>query len=317
MQVRGVYFDLIGAEISQEKINALERKLGISIQVVPAQVDFANQLTRAKEIALEGGEILNSNLFFHHSYLFPKLLELKEQHGFDQLATGHRVLIQEDLVSNVFRIFQNADLDFSEVPYLLGRSQKELRAFLLPLGSIPSSMFQKLSLELDQTGNAGALITWKNDFKETPSSVDVSFDVYTKAGVRMGSHKSAKLPQAGDFYRTPEKVDAVFRIIEVSFHNRSMIIIPDAELKIEEVHFQDAAWFSQDDLGLLSLECEMISEKHPKPISARLLQYEGGRVKAFMNQQLRHAEANIFKGQTVLWVKGAEILGGGRVLGTR
>ena len=68
MQVRGVYLDLIGPSRSQEKVEALERKLGISIQVVPAQVEFSNRLAEAREKAIDQNEAFDPSLFFHQSF---------------------------------------------------------------------------------------------------------------------------------------------------------------------------------------------------------------------------------------------------------
>jgi tRNA-specific 2-thiouridylase len=316
MQVRGVYLDLIGAEKSQEKIETWERKLGISIQVVSVSEEYALRLAAAREQALEEGDLLEPKLFFHRSFLFPKLLELKSQYQFDKLATGHRVLMQEDQVSNVMRVYQNADGDFSEVAYLLGRSQAELSSLLLPLGSIPKSMFSKLSLELD-SGTAGTSIIWQNGFQTEDSTVYSPFDIVNASGGPIGTYKETTLPYPGMVYRSEKNPDITYRAIDISFQNHQILAIDESELKADEVHLKEVSWFTRPDLGLKALPCLMVAPLDKKAVPVRLLQYEGSQVKAFLNQTLEGAEANIFKGQTMLWVEGSEILGGGSVLGTR
>jgi len=317
MQVRGVYLDLLGPDESMDRVGSLERKLGISIQIIPVQKEFSELLGLAQKNAFQNGDLLDPGLFFHRSFLFPRLLELKEQHQFDRLATGHRVLVQEDQISKVFRVFQNADGDFSEVPYLLGRTQKELSSLLLPLGSIPSSMFGKLSLELDTGGTQGGTITWDNKLKVSEPESALPFEVLTATGNRLGIYHSVTLPSPGQVYRLQETPELIYRIIDVSFEKHQMTVASEPEMRLSELQFCDVSWFAHADLGLRPIECSVISPLQKRAIGVRMLQYEGAQIKAFLNQPLEAIEANIFKGQTMLWVEGSEILGGGCVLGTR
>jgi tRNA U34 2-thiouridine synthase MnmA/TrmU len=315
MQVRGVYFDLLGTDLSLENVHGLERKLGISIQVIPAKTEFSEFFMEAQKRALEVGELLHPKLFFQQSYLFPKLMELKQQHQFSKIATGHRVLIQEDQVAKVFRVFHNSDEELQEVLPFLGLTQNEIATMLLPLGSIPSSMFTKLSKELE-VGSEKEPATWENDFKVPEGASERLFEVFNPVGVRVGSYKSDLLPYPGMKY-TDEKNDGVYRVLDVSFQTNQITAKPIHELEVKEIYFQDVSWFSRRDLGLKSLGCGIISETRVKPLLVNLLQFEGNRIKAYLNQPLVAEEVNIFKGQTMLWVEGSEILGGGRVFGTR
>ena len=314
MQVRGVYFDLIGSEKIQSKVEALERKLGISIQTLSAKTEFAIQFAEAREKAALQNETLDAETYFHQSFLIPKLFELRSQHQMDKVATGHRVLIQEDQVSKLFRVYQNADLETKDALFILGLDQKELESLVLPLGSIPQSMFTKLSQELD--GGTESL-TWDNHFESQNPDTELRFEVYAESGIRIGSYQSKTLPEPGMKFHSSDNPEAHYRFVEVLFHSAQVIASEIKDMGLQEIHFEDAHWFSRADLGLTVLTCSLVGSESRKPEPVRLLQYEGGRIKAFLKQPLRGEEANIFKGQTVLWVEGTEILGGGRVLGTR
>ena len=311
MQVRGVYLDFLGQSKSQSLVEALERKLGISIQVIQVHQEFIAFRDEARVRSMDRGEILDLELFFHQEMLFPKLLELKEQHQFDRVATGHRVLVHEDQVSKTFRVYQNSDGQFNDAFFILGRSQKDLASLLLPLGSIPSNMFDKLANEL------GSDITWKNEVVEAENLLLNVYEVITPEGNTVGNYQSPPTPRAGLSYSPAEKTEQPYVMTEVSFLSNQILAMHPRDLKIEEVLLKQAAWFSRADLGLEHLSCGITAQSQAKIIPVRLLQYEGGRVKAHLNQPLLGEEANIFKGQTVLWVEGIEILGGGRVLGTR
>jgi tRNA U34 2-thiouridine synthase MnmA/TrmU len=317
MQIRGVYFDWTGHEKVPTKIEALERKFGISIQVVPAFPEYQEKLGEAQAEALRFSQIFDQKIFFHQNFLFPKLIKLKEQHGFEKIATGHRVLIHEDQVAEIFRVYQNADHDLRDVAYLIGRNQKELASLLLPLGSIPTSMFEKLAKELDM-GDASQTAESRMMEAPQPLSEDaLPYEVQTVSGSPVGTYPIGKIPKPGDIYRKDDQPEIRYLVIDIHSARKQVWVEAENELKIEEIHFYDTAWFGRTDLKLNALHCGLTSPTHPKTLPIRLLQYEGGRVKGFLNQPLLAEDANIFKGQTMLWVEGQEIMGGGRVLQTR
>jgi tRNA U34 2-thiouridine synthase MnmA/TrmU len=317
MQIRGVYFDWTGHEKVPVKIEALERKFGISIQVVPAFQEYQEKLSNARAEALRFSQIFDQKIFFHQSFLFPKLIQLKQQHGFEKIATGHRVLIHEDQVAGIFRVCQNADHDLRDVAYLIGRNQKELGSLLLPLGSIPTSMFEKLAKELDMGEDSKTTETRLSEPVQALSDDALPYEVQTISGTPTGTYPVGKIPKPGDIFRKEDQPEIRYRVIDIHAARKQVWVEAEREIKIEEIYFYDTAWFGLADLKLNALHCGLTSPNHPKILPIRLLQYEGGRVKGFLNQPLLAEDANIFKGQTMLWVEGQEIMGGGRVLQTR
>ena len=317
MQIRGVYLDLIGQENSQDKVETLERKLGISIQIIPAQSEFEVEWNAARQNAIALGEGFDSERFFHQSFLFPKLMELRDQYQFSKISTGHRALVQEDQVSKVYRVFQNADGNLKESLFLLGRRQADLASLLLPLGSIPSSMFLKLSKELDMGKSGESTSTWSNAYSLPRTDSKSNYEVISTSGTKLGTYASLERPEPGMLYIPPENPENRYRVVEISPEKSHLIVNFESNIEYKEVQFYDVNWFSREDLGLKPLTCGMMGPSNVKPVPIRLLQYEGGRIRGFLNHSFRGEEANIFRGQTVLWVEGTEILGGGRVLRTR
>jgi hypothetical protein len=49
-------------------------------------------------------------------------------------------------------------------------------------------------------------------------------------------------------------------------------------------------------------------------VPVQLMQYEGGGLKALLNQPITGENANLFNGDTVLWSDGETVLGGARVI---
>ncbi len=318
MQVRGVYFDLEGNPNTPERITQLERKLGISIQVIQSKEEFLKKFSEASEEALDLGQILEPRPYFHRHFLLPKLFELTNQFQYDKAATGHRVLLQEDQVAKVMRVFlQGTDFEQSEAALILGCSQENLKRLITPLGSIPVSMLSKLSAELNPSAELLAL-DFKWDQIQLPA-VTSGFDIVdeTKGIKKLGVVKPGVLMIPGSIYQVPEEHEMQYRVVDLIVNEKRVLVEPVPKLKVSEIIFEEISWFSVQDLKLKSLECGAIHPGQAKSLPLKLIQFEGGRAKGFLTHPKKAEEVNIFKGQTMLWVEESEVLGGGRVLGTR
>jgi tRNA-specific 2-thiouridylase len=133
MQLRGVFFDLSGDPALAETIASFERKLGISIQVVNARADAEKIVMNELREGLLSGRRLDLKTIFHQKYLLPKLFEAKEQYQFQKIASGHRALIQHDSGDNLMKVYRYTSIDADESQLLVGLSQSELAALILPL----------------------------------------------------------------------------------------------------------------------------------------------------------------------------------------
>ncbi len=311
MQLRGVYFDLLDSEVEREKIHQLERKLGISIQILPFATEFQTRVQELQNQASLDGQTLDLKSTFHRNFLFPKLMELKENHQFSKVASGHRVLLQEDLMAKKIRVFQSDNAKLDEADLLLGLNQEHLGSLILPLGSIPESMLQKLSAELGVQVDHDE---WQ-ELRRLRTVSTLGFEASSPTGASLGLAKDPALVP-GMTYDSLNAPGVKYRIVDISYVDQQIDLVQESELQLEELLFEDCFWFGRGDLGLASLECGMRSKNHLKPIQIKLLQYEGNRLKGYLNQPLSGEEANIFKGETVLWIEGNEILGGGRVFRT-
>ncbi|MBC7398105.1 MAG: hypothetical protein H7333_11735, partial [Bdellovibrionales bacterium] len=284
---------------------------GISIQVVPFAAEFKEKLTELQSEASLDGQSIDLKTAFHQRFLFPMLKQLKEHHLFDKIATGHRALLQEDQVAKRIRIFQSENPNMDEAELLLGLSQADLGSLILPLGSIPDFMLQKLAKELAVTADPDEWLA----LQELRTFSTLGFEAVSVSGISLGLVKEEGLVP-GMFYDSLNTPGVRYRATDVSFAHHRIIVTEESELQIQEIIFEDCSWFGRGDLKLKRLECSMRTLNHLKPISIKLLEFEGNRLKGYLNQPLRGEEANIFKGETVLWIEGTEILGGGRVFRT-
>ena len=321
MTLRGFYFDIQGNPDVEEKMAVFERKLGFPIQVFQVKDDVVSMIASARDEAKRKGKYFDPKTFFHQSILFPKLFALKEEHQFEKIATGHRVAIQDDPAAGAVRIMRYSDFNQDESSLLIGLNQKQLSSLILPLGSIPESMIHKLTQELDPKNETQSFqVNWKEWEDELPSAFSdglVGAEVQNTQGVRLGvTRETDQVALGGIFYENGNS-NRPRIMVEISHEHRRIIVAEEESLSIGEVLFEDGYWFLSGDLHFKSQTCQMIRAGHPKPISIQLIQYEGNRLRGRLLQPLQGKEANIFKGETVLWIEGQEVLGGGKVFRTK
>lgn len=321
-QLRGVFFDIWEDPELTRTVESFERKLGISIQIVPAKAEVEKLLIEEMRQSLIEGKRLNLKELFHQKYLLPKLYELKEAYHYHKVATGHRVKVQVNSIDKVAHLYAYDDLSQDESPLMLGLNQTDLMALELPLGGLPPAMVDRIAEELEVKEETGRFdLDWQRLLTEARQSLskgDRFADVYTVEGMRLGSHQDYATLTVGDPYEVPDEVGRDYQILEIAPADRRIVVDDPRKRRVSEIHLEDATWITRPDLGVHSLQCQMAwCKTETRTVGVSLLQFEGGRIKAFLNEVLAGRQADIFNGQTVLWVTGGEVLGGARVMRCR
>jgi tRNA U34 2-thiouridine synthase MnmA/TrmU len=317
--LRGIYFDLIGDPQLLAVIQDFEKKLGISIQIVDAKAEAEALMMKELSEGLLAGRQLNPKAVFHQMYLFPKLLAFKQQFQFQKIACGHRVTLQRDSGDGTMKIYRYNQVSEDESALLVGLSQAELESLIVPLGSIPGSMIEKIAVELNVVELASRFDLDWNAFlvrarKGLSKDQTRVAEVLTVSGQPVGTHLDFAQVSLGDSYVNPSDSTQEYSVFEIDGVRKRVIVGNMAKRSITELHLDAAAWFSKGDLGFESIRCAMVWNNHPKAVPVRLIQYEGARMKAFIETPLLGDDADIFNGQNVLWVTGGEVLGGARVM---
>jgi len=293
-QLRAVLFDVSemneSEENNQKMVSELEKKLGIPIQLVVAGVE-ARELV-AKEIKFEESRGFRYDVksIFHQKFLFPKLFMLKEQLKFQKIATGHRVSLSYEPLEDKMKVLRYSSFEQDEAHLLVGLEQEELRTLMFPLGSIPIPMIHKLASELEL----------KTNFK--PSKFDVEFNP--------------------DLANTTSN-DEVLKLDLAEKFDQSIIFVNNQNQEVSsglsdrvnrEVWLENASWFSGEDLGFKMKSCMMYWKEADQPVSVRLSQYEGGGIKALLDETGSGEISNLANGDEVIWIEGDTVLGGARVV---
>jgi tRNA U34 2-thiouridine synthase MnmA/TrmU len=305
-QLRAVLFDVSEAGTDKEnmqlRVLEIEKKLGIQVQLVECGQEARDIVFKEIEFGIARGFRYDIKSIFHQKFLFPKLFALKEQYQFQKIASGHRVSLTYEPLEDQMKILRYHTPLQDEAHLLVGLSQEQLRSLVFPLGSIPVAMIQKLATELELKSD---LKPAKFEMHYTPQLENAP--VYAVDGSYVGMTQDvAKLGLGEQFDQS--------LIFDINPSRNQVLIGSLEEREIKEVWLESASWFSGEDLGFRLKNCMMSWKAAIQDVPVRVMQYEGGGMKAMLESPISGEHANLFAGDTVTWVEGNVILGGARVI---
>lgn len=306
-QLRAVLFDVSengeGTEAMQQRVVEFEKKLGIPVQLVECGKEAREVVFKEIENGIARGFRYDIKSIFHQKFLFPKLFALKNQYQFQKIATGHRAHIQHEALSDKMKVLRYHTLKQDEAHLLVGLTQEELSTLVFPLGSIPLTMIHKLAAELELKPD---LKPAKFEMHYTPEIVDAPVYAADGSYIGMTGDTGTKMGLGQEYEQA-----VIFKIDP----NQNQVVIGTLEQReIHEVWLENASWFSGEDLGFNAKSCQMFWKAALQPIPVKVIQYEGGGMKALLDQPISGEVANLFNGDTVVWLDGDTVLGGARVV---
>ena len=317
-QVRGIHFDLSGSEKRITRLQELERKLGFQIQCIPARDEWLRVSKLEIESAGERGARFNPKTAFHTRLLLPHLLEAAHQFKSDRIAGGYAVTLQEDPSAGLTRVVQGAGSDLDAVLLLAGCGQNELSRMMFPVGSIPASMLEKLSLEVaPEETTRDFEIDW-NRMAEDPELGPAMRDreiykVMTDTRVLLGESPLQSF-ESGGVWKHPLHPEKTYRV-KAFFRAESVVeVAEDFDAVYRELQLDEAYWFVRPDPGMREIRTGLLFQGVEREIPVRLVQYEGNRLKVVLEEPVKVSGMSLEKGQGVVWLENQEILGGARVL---
>ena len=304
-QLRGILFDVSHGATDKDslqlRVSEYEKKLGIPVQVMDCSDEAREIVFKEVELCINRGFKYEIKSIFHQKFLIPKLFELKDQFQFQKISTGHRVSLHHEPLENKMKVLRFHNPKEDDAQLLMGLTQEQLSSLLFPLGSIPIAMVLKLAAELDLKSDLEPMrfvLHNKTNHKNEPTnSVDVS---------NVGMSQDIGSLSVG------EKFD---QSIVFDFNsNINQIAGNHLVREIKEIWLENASWFSGDDLGFKIKSCLISWEAGLVSVPVQMIQFEGGGMKALLDQPLTGENANIFIGDIILCLENDSVLGGARVI---
>ena len=321
MQVRGVHLDLFSNERNRDGILEIEKRLGIQIQVIDLAKQALGVFLEECAHARMAGYPFSAKRVFQRKILFPELFKVAKGSGLEKIATGHVVLLQDDPAAGLVRVTKTSDAAIAPLLEVQGLDQAMIQKWIAPIGAIPKTLLEKLMGEISPNSlTSNFELDWK-ELEERVDSADPALlardlQIFTTSGVLLGRAPLGSL-KAGQVYHDPEDPSKSYRVIDLQPKSDRAIVQETQEISISEFQFDEGHWFAGPDLGMGFMDVGMISESSITPRPIRLIQFEGGRMKGLVPEAHQGENANILKGDPVIFVNGTEVLGVARVMKAR
>ncbi|HEX3393704.1 MAG TPA: tRNA 2-thiouridine(34) synthase MnmA [Acidimicrobiales bacterium] len=282
------------------------QQLGIDHWVFSFTDDFEDRVVGPYAAAHAAGRTPNPCIECNRHLKFGRLLDRAVQLGFDALATGHHARVAS--AGSRPRLLRGLDRakDQSYVLHMLGPT--ELARCLFPVGEITKS-------EVRERARALGLRT-----ADKPDSQDVCFVTATGGrtaflGPRIGLHPGRVVDSAGAEVGRVDAVELVTvgqrrgmgsggtqRRYALSVDPVTATVVAGGvdELLTDRVELDDLVWHDVAVAGTVSVQCSA----HGRPAEAEV---HGTTVR------FARAQRRVAPGQSVVFYRDDEVLGGGRV----
>ncbi|MEK7659137.1 MAG: tRNA 2-thiouridine(34) synthase MnmA [Patescibacteria group bacterium] len=246
------------------------------------------------------------NKFIKFGVFLDKALEL----GADYIATGHYVR----KVNN--KLFKARDLNKDQSYFLYTLTQKQLKYCLFPIGNWNKN-------EVRQMAKKSGLSNWAK-----PDSQGVCFvgslkvseflkkwieplkgSVLRKSDEKiLGEHDGAWLYTIGQRHGLNLSAGKPYYVVDKDFKNNVLYVEERLEIKNQELGIMDFNWINQKEK--LPLDCKVKTRYRQKDLNCAIVKNDFD--KALV--KIKENNTPVAPGQSAVFYKGNELLGGGIIL---
>ncbi len=312
-EVRGVFMLLgqPGQEAQTARVQALANRLGISLEVVDLQAQFATRVIDYFRESYYLGETPNPCVVCNKTIKLGLLLEKSLEGGAEFLATGHYVRLRRDPGGNC-HLLRGLDPTKDQSYFLNQLSQAQLRHLLFPLGEKRKREVYGLAADLglefkpDQESQDVCFLQGRDlgEFLEAGAPADSAGVVVTTAGREVGRHRGIYHFTIGQ--RRGLGIPAAEPYYVVGLERTGRVVVGTGkELFLDRLLVEEVNWLAEE-LDLPA-ELEVQIRYRQRPVRARLEAARYGGVIVYFVEPQRA----ITPGQFAVFYQGDELMGGG------
>lgn len=252
---------------------------------------------------------------------YGKLIEAANGLGAYYIATGHYANIVYDKELKRYRIF-SGQTDRKDQAYVLySLTQDQLKHVILPIGTFNSKKeVRKIANEIDaniakKSDSMGVCFIPNGDYggyisKEKPESVKKGYFLDTKGNI-IGEHKGIVNYTIGQRRGLGEYFNKPMFVIEIDVERNIVVLGADEDTYSKGLIGKDVNFIIFDELKE-TIEAEVKVCQWGLSLSAAITSLEANRVKVIFHKK----ERAIAPGQSVVFYRGNEIIGGAKIEST-
>lgn len=308
------------AEGAMARTKEVAKKLDVPLQILNAGDPFEDRVVDAFLHERLQGRKPNPCFQCNADVRMEALFMAAEKLGCPRVATGHFVRVTRDLTAGRVRVHRAADAAMDQSYYLASLSPERVERLLMPLGTIPFSMVQKLAGEFEVPSLVESRIREGRCLIASPD-----------AGVFIENRVAPSLRQSG-MIKTVEghtvgEHDGVFRLRLGEGLDQQAIAVQDPEsyvvtaldpiehmatigapesLKSQRFSAWNVHWI-QPVHGLKALRCRAQVRPDHEGADCVVFHFENETVRV----EFEEPQAAVLPGQPVAFYSGSELLGGG------
>ena len=292
--------------------------LGIPHHVADFAPDFGRLIISDFIEEYRAGHTPNPCVRCNRYIKFGMLLEKARELGADLLATGHYVRKTVDADGTYhLRIADNSRKDQSYFLYTL--TQQQLQQVIFPLGTIGSKdevrdLARDFALPVAEKSDSQEVCFIPNDdyvtFLEGSGVLDAKDgDIIHLNGQIVGRHHGTHRYTIGQRKGLGIAWSEPLYVTEIDAERNVVVVGEQQHVFATGLHAQEVSWIVAPEAEEFVSTCKIRYRHHPVACRVQLL--EGGSCKVDFDQP----QKAITPGQSLVFYRGDEVLGGGRITG--
>ena len=312
--VSGIFMNLgqINFKSDKSAAKAVAKKLSIPLKIIDFRKEFKKKIIEYFLDEYARGHTPNPCVKCNKEIKFGLLFDEMKKAGFDFLATGHYVRCQRSEVG--YRMYQAKDEKKDQSYFLYNLKQRQLKYLLFPLGDF-------LKEEVIEMAKKMRLPTVKQESQDICFLNNKDHNLFLLKNLKLkkgliknlegkiiGEHSGLPLYTIGQ--RRQIKIGGIgpFYVVKMDYKKNVLFVVNRFDDKIiygKILFARDLNWISCKKL-VMPLKCRArIRYLHPLERCEIILQNKKHRVNFFKSQRA------ITKGQSIVFYKRKELLGGG------
>ncbi|NLG07016.1 tRNA 2-thiouridine(34) synthase MnmA [Candidatus Peribacteria bacterium] len=301
------------------RATTVAQTLGIPLHTIDLQHEFKSQVVDPFLREYRAGNTPNPCVICNRTIKFGVLLKIAAEYGCSMLATGHYARIERTQTpeGTLCRLYEAIDTNKSQSYFLYALTQDQLRQSLFPLGTMQKTdviaQAQKRGIPLPEHYEESQDVCFypekePQEFlkRHMPDAITAG-PIYMNDGKRVGTHRGLPLYTTGQ--RKGLGIGGLkipLHVVEKSVHDNSLIVAPSgADCKLE-LAASSLNWIAKPPAmnTVHHLQARISSQGR---LHAGTLTHNG----TWAVFRFAHPLRGIAPGQSAVFYKGQEILGGG------
>ncbi len=297
--------------------------LGIPFLTLDLEKEYKAEVVDYMIREYGAGRVPNPDVMCNKYVKFGAFLDFALSHGGDFIATGHYARVE--VAEGHHKLLMGVDKEKDQSYFLWTLTEKELAHTLFPVGHLEKKDVRRLAhkfglLNADKKDSQGLCFMGAVDMPEFLKHYlkTTKGDVCDKAGVVIGTHEGAMLYTIGQrhgfttFKRSAneEPYFVIAKDIEkntITVSHRDPTVFDEGDHKAKKLNISELNLISHDDICGKGVHARIRYRGKLIPISVEQMSAHESRV------SLQANEEGIAAGQSIVFYRGEECLGGGTI----